>query len=174
MNLPLRGAVLTLAAALSLAACGGGSSGGDTTTPGGSSSPSTGASSAPAAASQPADPEAAEAEIIKNWRTFLSSDTSRAVALSLLENGDHLTVALKKADQENEETGGERSAKVTQVTFTSPTKANVNYDLHAAGQELKSAGEAVLQDGVWKVSETTFCTLVELGNGSQPVKGCSI
>jgi hypothetical protein len=173
MKLPLRTAVVTLAAALSLAACGG-SSGGDTTTPGESSSPSTGAGSAPAAATQPADPEAAKAEITKNWKTFLSSDTSRAVALSLLENGDHLTVALKKAEQEDEETGGERSAEVTLITFTSPTKANVNYDLHAAGQELKSAGEAVLQDGVWKVSETTFCTLVELGNGSQPVKGCSI
>ena len=56
--------------------------------------------------------------------------------------------------------------------FTSPTRANVNYELHAAGQVLNSAGEAVLQDNVWKVSEATFCTLVVLGNGSRPVKGC--
>ena len=171
MKMPLRTALLTLAAALSLAACGGSSSGGApaaSTTPGGE------VSTTPAASSnQPADAAAAKAEIVKNWKTFLASGTSRAVAVSLLENGDQLGPALKKADEENAATGGERSAKVTLVTFTSPTTAQVNYDLHAAGQDLKSSGQAVLQDGVWKVSEATFCTLVELGNGGQPVKGCS-
>ena len=33
-------------------------------------------------------------------------------------------------------------------------------------------GHAVLVDGTWKVSKTTFCTLVELGNNEKPVAGC--
>ena len=64
-------------------------------------------------------------------------------------------------------------AKVVSIEFTSPTEANVNYKLHAAGQVLNSSGTAVLEDGVWKVSDVTFCTLVVLGNGSRPVKGCA-
>ena len=171
MKTPLRSALLTLAAALTLAACGGSSSGGE---PSDSTTPGSETSTTPAATgTAPADVAAAKAEIIKNWKTFLASGTSRDVAVGLLENGDSLGPALKKADEENAATGGDRSAKVTLVTFTSPTMANVNYDLHAAGQELKSSGQAVLQDGVWKVSEQTFCSLVELGNGGQPVKGCS-
>jgi hypothetical protein len=150
------------------AGCGGSSSGGGPT-----DQPSDSTSTTPAStATGPADETAAKAEITTNWETFLKSGTPKATAVDLLENGDQLGAALKKAAQEDEETGGKRSATVKTIVFTSPTRANVNYELHAAGQVLNSAGEAVLQDGVWKVSAATFCTLVVLGNGSRPVKGC--
>jgi hypothetical protein len=165
-----RAAALALVAVLA-AACGGGSSGGATTP---SQTPAAGTSTAPAAAATaPADPQAATTEITTAWETFLSSKTSSADAVALLENGDQLGTALKKAQQEDKATGGKRSAQVKKVTFTSPTAATVNYVLHAAGQTLNSAGTAVLQDGKWKVSEVTFCTLVVLGNGEKPVKGCA-
>lgn len=150
------------------AGCGGGDSDG-TTNP----QPSDATSTTPASvATGPADEAAAKAEITTNWEKFLKSGTPKATAVKLLENGDQLGVALKKAAEEDEATGGERSAEVTLIEFVNPTTANVNYNLHAAGQDLQSAGQAVLQDGVWKVSAATFCTLVVLGNGSRPVKGC--
>jgi hypothetical protein len=124
-------------------------------------------------ATAPADPTAAKAEITTAWETFLSSNTKSAAAVALLENGDQLGQALKKARQEDKATGGKRSAHVKKITFTSATNATVNYILHAAGQVLNSAGTAVLQDGKWKVSEVTLCTLVVLGNGEEPVKGCA-
>jgi len=160
-------APVVLLAALA-AACGGGS-----TKPAASSS-SVPASTAPttATATAPADVAAAKAEITANWETFLRSGTPQAKAVTLLENGTSMGAALRKAQQEDKATGGARSAKVVSIEFTSPTEANVNYKLHAAGTVLNSSGQAVLQDGVWKVSETTFCTLVVLGNGSRPVKGC--
>jgi hypothetical protein len=156
--------------AATAAACGGSSSGG---TPAASSPPSSAAPSASAPTNQPANASAAKAEITTNWAKFLSSDTSSTEAKTLLEKGDQLGPALKKATAEDKATGGNRSAKVTKITFTSPTQANVSYLLHAAGQTLHAAGIAVLEDGVWKVSDITFCTLVVLGNGSRPVKGCA-
>ena len=169
MNRTLRAAALALVA-VTMAACGGSSSGGGTPS---SPAPGGGASTTPAAlGTAPADPTAAKAEITTAWETFLSSDTKSADAVALLENGDQLGAALKKAHQEDKATGGKRSAQVKKITFTSPTNATVNYILHAAGQVLNSAGTAVLQGGKWKVSEVTFCTLVVLGNGEKPVKGC--
>jgi len=170
MNLSLRAAALALVA-VTAAACGGSSSGGGT--PPSSAPPAQGSSTPAATATAPADPTAAKAEITTAWETFLSSKTSSKDAVALLENGDKLGQALKKAHQEDKATGGKRSATVKKITFTSPTQATVNYILHAAGQVLNSAGTAVLQDGKWKVSEVTFCTLVVLGNGEKPVKGCA-
>jgi len=167
--MPLRAVCLALLA-VTAAACGGSSSGG---TPAASSPPSSAATSSSASSNQPADSAAAKAEITTNWEKFLSSDTSQTEAKTLLQQGDSLGPALKKAAQEDKATGGTRSAKVTKITFTSPTQANVNYLLKAAGRTLNAAGIAVLEDGTWKVSDITFCTLVVLGNGSRPVKGCA-
>ena len=165
----LRAAALVLVA-VTAAACGGGSSGGGTPP---SSAPPAQSSSTPAAeATAPADEAAAKAEITTTWETFFSSKTGTADAIALLENGDQLGPALKKAQQEDKATGGNRSAKVKKITFTSATNANVNYILHAGGTTLNSAGVAVLQDGKWKVSQITFCTLVILGNNQKPVKSC--
>jgi hypothetical protein len=160
-------APVVLLAALA-AACGGGST--EPTAAENSAPPGTTAPSAHANA--PDDPTAAKAEISKTWVTFFSSATPSAKAAALLEDGDSLGPALQKAKQEDKATGGHRSAKVTKITFTSADDANVNYILHAGGTTLNSAGVAVLQDGQWKVSKTTFCTLVELGNNERPVKSC--
>src|SRR3954468_272505 len=166
----LRLVVPALAAAVLATACGGNSSNSaatDNNPPPSSTPPTT------STATAPADEAAAKTEITKNWQTFLRSGTPQATAVALLEKGDTLGLALKKAAAEDKATGGARSAKVVSIEFTSPTQANVNYKLHAAGQVLNSSGTAVLEDGVWKVSDVTFCTLVVLGNGSRPVKGCA-
>jgi hypothetical protein len=164
----LRLVVPALAAAILATACGGSSNSSSTSSnPPPSSTPPT-----TSTATAPADVTAAKAEITKNWQTFLHSGTPKATAVALLQKGDTLGPALKKAAAEDKATGGARSAKVVSIEFTSPTAANVNYKLHAAGTVLNSSGTAVLENGVWKVSDVTFCTLVILGNGSRPVKGC--
>jgi hypothetical protein len=151
-----------------LAGCGGGSSApaANTTTP-----PVTSTSGAPTG-NAPADPAAAKTAITHTWETFFSSSTPSSVAAGLLENGDSLGPALKKAKQEDKATGGNRSARVKKITFSSPTQATVNYHLKVGTITLNSAGAAVLQDGTWKVSQTTFCTLVELGNNQKHVASC--
>src|SRR5581483_8343691 len=71
------------AVAVTLAGCGDSSS---PTTPAGGTSqtPPAGSQSAPAGGNAPANPTAAKAEIKHNWETFLSSNTSHAVAAGLL------------------------------------------------------------------------------------------
>ena len=171
----MRTAVLTLAAALSLAACGGSSSGGSTV-PAGSTSPGASATTEPAGgATAPADPKAAKAEITHVWTTFFHTGTNRAEAVNLLEDGPNLGKALDKAEQEDRQTGLVRRAKVQFIKFLTPTTANVTWTLLNKSNPVlpNASGQAVLVDGKWKVSKLTFCTLVELGNNGKPVPGCS-
>jgi hypothetical protein len=174
MEMPVRTAVLTLAAALSLAACGGSSSGGATPTD--STSPAASQSTAPAGgATEPADAAAARAEITDVWTKFFHTGTDRNDAVSLLEDGENLGKALDKAEQEDRQTGLVRRAKVQRIDFITPTSANVTWTLLNKSNPVlpNASGQAVLVDGKWKVSKLTFCTLVELGNDGKPVPGCS-
>jgi hypothetical protein len=162
--------VVALGLAASVTACGG-SSGGTPTSGATTGSPSAGSTTPPADAG-PANAAAARAEITANWQKFFDSNTPPTVSKRLLEKGASLGPALKKAEEENRAIGGQRSADVTDVQFTSPTQANVSYELHAAGRTLNASGVAVLESGTWKVADITFCTLVLLGNAERPVKGC--
>src|SRR6185312_11492460 len=98
----------------------------------------------------------------------------RARAAELLENGATMGAALAFAVQEQAKTHFKQGAKVTSVTFTGPTTAQVTYQLLNGKQVVLPAasGQAVLQDGTWKVAKSTFCTLVLLGNNNNPVSGC--
>jgi hypothetical protein len=144
---------LALAALLALAACGGSSSGGGATT-----TPTT-----PATA--PADQAAATADVTTTWETFFHTGTAPQAAAQLLENGDQLAAAIKAAAKIQRQQKITEDAKVLNVAFTSPTAATVTYNLLSHGKTLlpNATGQAVLQVGLWKVSESTFCKLVLLG-----------
>jgi hypothetical protein len=154
------------------AGCGGSDSDGEP-----ASSATTGTSTSPAAAAPtaPADEAAAAAEVKKNWTAFFFYKTPRAKQISLLENGDQLGPAIKFAARLQAKQSLEQNVKVKEVSFTSEEHATVQYALRNGTTELLPAaqGDAVLVDGTWKVSQATFCTLVELGNGSKPVPSCS-
>jgi hypothetical protein len=169
-----RAAVLAALPILLVAAgCGGSSSGGS-----GSTTPTTtgsAASSAPAAeATAPADVAAASAEVTKNWTTFFNYKTPLATEYTLLQGGQALAPAIHKAQQEQQQTHLKQAVKVKKVEFTSPTQATVLYSLLNGTTVLlaNSSGVSVLEDGTWKVSKITFCTLVQLGNGNKPVPSC--
>ena len=130
--------------------------------------------SASATATAPANPTAAEAQIRTNWETFFKYTTPRAQQITLLENGPNLQAAIAAAAQEQAKGHIKQAVKVTGVTFTGATTANVTYQLLNGAQVLlpSASGVAVYQDGSWKVSKTTFCTLVSLGAGGGTVQGC--
>ncbi|MGZ9930117.1 hypothetical protein ACXNSR_09495 [Streptomyces sp. NC-S4] len=124
------------------------------------------------AADGPADPEAAEAQIEKNWTAFFDPKTPTEEKAALLQHGDLLEVLLDGFSAGAE--AAKASAVVTGVTFTTPTEAEVTYDLKVGDETVMpgSKGTAVLEDGVWKVSLKTLCALVGLSGAEAPPLLC--
>ena len=89
---------------------------------------------------------------------------------SLLENGPQYAAAL--ASFAGNPLATKASAIVHQVTLLPPDHATVTYDVLLSGTPALqgAAGQAVLQDGVWKVTDQSFCSLVTLAG---KVPGCS-
>jgi hypothetical protein len=125
-------------------------------------------------ATAPADITAAEQEIKENWKTFFDPSVSLADKAKVLQDGDRLAPVLGAFS--GDQRGQQVSANVTEVAFTSPTEADVTYDLTRNGATAlpNAQGTAVLQDEVWKVSAKTFCALVQLsGNANaSALPGC--
>ena len=135
----------------------------------GSSSSST-ATSAPAAtttaataSSSAAAGGSAVAQITANWEAFFNPATPNAKRVQLLENGAQFASAINAFSASP--FAQSVSSKVDSVSVTSATKANVKYDLTAAGTSVASGetGTSVLQDGVWKVGDDVFCGLLKQG-----------
>jgi hypothetical protein len=140
----------------------------------GSSSSGGGSSTTPTSTPTATSTAAAAAQIKQNWETFFNKTTPPAVTASLLQNGSSLRKAEELAAKINKQAGLNQRGQVTKVTLTSPTTATVTWNLmNGSTPVLKgSQGQAVLVNGKWLVSETTFCTLVALGNNQQPPPGC--
>jgi hypothetical protein len=171
------------AAMIALAACSSSSS--STTPPATSpsaSAPASPSASAPAStsaaspsASAPATLSATQQTIAANWVEFFNPKVATATRLGLLEDGPSFTAALSGMAASS--TAAETTAKVVSVTVTSSTQAKVVYDLLLSGTPVLSdqSGTSVLQDGIWKVSVTSFCSLLALqsaGNTSSLPAAC--
>jgi hypothetical protein len=159
-------AALGLALASAVTACSSSSS-----SPSTSSAPS---SSAPASsASASAGDSSAAAQIKANWEAFFSGTTSAAKKISLLQNGQKFAAVIEA--QARSGLAKSASAKVTAVSVTSPTKATVTYDILLAGKPAltNQTGQAVYQDGTWKVGDASFCALLALENGGKAPSACS-
>src|ERR1700757_2283072 len=137
---------------------------------GGSSSSSTAATSAPVATTSAATASSsaaaggsAVAEITANWEAFFNPATPNSKRVTLLENGAEFASAINAFSASP--LAQQVSSKVDSVSVTSATKANVKYDLTAAGTSVASGqtGTSVLQDGVWKVGDDVFCGLLKEG-----------
>ncbi|MFI8293867.1 hypothetical protein ACIGBL_32510 [Streptomyces sp. NPDC085614] len=146
-----------------LAGCGDDEGSPSTTSPPAASVP-------PAASDGPADPAAAKAEITRNWKAFFDPKTPVNEKAKLLENGAEMMPVL--AAFAGDRNAAMTSATVKTVEFTSPTGANVTYDLVVGGTPAlpDTKGTAVQQNDVWKVSVKTLCGLVELSGANVP--GC--
>ena len=157
---------LSLALAAAITACSSSSSSSSSSTPVASSAPATTASAAtgtPASSSPGGGSAAAVAAIKTNWEAFFNSSTPTAKRVQLLENGPQFAAAITAFSASP--LASAVSSKVDSVTVTSSSKADVKYDLTAAGTAVATGqtGTSVLQNGVWKVGDDVFCGLLKQG-----------
>ena len=146
-----------------------------------SSSPSPGtnppatvsATSAAPSASAGGSSSAAVTEIKTNWEAFFSPKTPAAKRISLLQNGQAFASVIKA--QSGSSLASSASAAVSSVTVTSPTQAKVTYSVLLGGTPaLKNQpGVAVLQNGIWKVGNQSFCALLTMENNGKAPSVCS-
>ena len=167
---------LGLALALTATAC---SSSGSSATSSSSSSPasapaSTAAASGSATASSSSStPAGAAAEISANWEKFFSSSTPTAERVKLLQNGSSFSGAI--SDFAKLPLASAIGAKVTKVVVSSPTSATVTFNITSSGSSLLSGqtGTSVLQDGIWKVGDSSLCALFKLIPGGSVPAACA-
>jgi hypothetical protein len=168
--------VLGLALIAAASAC---SSSGSTSAAGSSSSPPVATSSpagSPAPVSAPPSTEStsgAAAQITANWEKFFASSTPVSEKAKLLQNGSTFTPAIQSLIQLPLANG--IGAKVTAVVVNSATTATVSYDIVAGGSTLlaNQTGQAVYQDGVWKVGDASLCDLFKLIPGGSVPSACN-
>lgn len=131
------------------------------TTPAASASATSSSSPAGSSSGVPASLTGTAKTIATNWVTFFNATTPAATRLSLLENGSTFASALQALLKSP--VASQTAAQVTAVSVASST-ATVTWNLLLSGKvELSNQkGQAVLQDGVWKVSDASLCGLVSL------------
>nr|WP_030886829.1 hypothetical protein [Streptomyces varsoviensis] len=135
-------------------------------------SPSATERSPSSAGDRPADEAAARRQVKANWEKFFDPATSSDEKAELLQNGRQLKPLL--AAFSGDERGGQVEARVSGVTFSSATEAEVRYALLLSGQTALpgASGTSVLQDKTWKVSVKTLCALVKLSGDAPKAPGC--
>jgi hypothetical protein len=112
-------------------------------------------------ATAPSDLAAATAEVETNWERFFNPRTPIEERIALLQDGEQLSPMVEAFAAHPRY--GQAKAAIEQVVFGTATTADVTYTLSLRGRPLPSAvGNAVLQDGTWKVSIPTFCSLAQV------------
>jgi hypothetical protein len=157
-------AVISVLTIAGLAACSSSGNGGAAA----SKTPTTATSTAsstpappPASSAAPAPADAAtKAAVIKAYTTFFGGTTDPAALVADLQNGDQLAAAL--AQEAKNPTAATLTATVSSVLLANPHVANVTFTLLSKGAPLlkDTPGNAVLENGVWKLAAGTFCGLV--------------
>jgi hypothetical protein len=106
------------------------------------------------------------ATIAANWTKFFDGSLPVADKTGLLENGSQYTKELEA--QAASPLAKAATAQVSDVKVTSATTADVKYSLLLNGTPAlpDQTGQAVLQDGVWKVSIAAFQALLALQGAS--------
>lgn len=120
----------------------------------------------------PADPAAAREEIEANWELLFDAKATTDEKVRVLEDGEDLRATV--AAFSRTANAARISAEVTEVDFTSPTRADVTYDLKlGTATPLGGAkGVAVLEGGTWKVARESLCALMRLNPDAGSVPGC--
>ena len=135
-------------------------------------SPSAPASSAPAPGpAGTGSSSAATATIKANWEKFFSGKTPTSERVSLLQNGQTFASTINSMSA----LGSSASAKVSAVKVTSASQATVTYTVYLGSTAAlpTAMGDAILENGTWKVSDASFCQLLTLQNGGKAPSVCS-
>lgn len=110
---------------------------------------------------------AAKKQITTNWEKFFAGSTTIKERQQLLENGSKFGQLM---EAEFKAIGSQSpSAIVSSVDVTNSTSANVYYEVELDKQPVLTGqkGQAVFQDGMWKVGDATLCGLLSM-DGQHP------
>jgi hypothetical protein len=116
------------------------------------------------------DQAAAKAEITQAYTTFFNgASTDNELKLQQLEDPEKARAIYTQTAQQNADLLKGTSVAVKDITFTDPGTAQVTFDLILNGNTASPAlagriGNAVLVNGKWKITTTTFCDISSLGN----------
>jgi len=101
-------------------------------------------------------------DIIANWMVFFSGQTPAAKKLSLLENGSAFASIVN--GQASSGLAQSARAKVAAISEVTATSARVHYAIYLGSSSALPSefGVAINQDGTWKVSDASFCVLLNL------------
>jgi hypothetical protein len=166
------GVCALVALAATAAACGGSSPSGSSSTPATSITPTPSApATSPAATSTGSAPAGATAAISANFETFFNIKTSVAKRVSLLQDGSQFASIITA--QEHNPLASGLTAKVKSVSNVTSSQADVKYDLVVGGSKVPMTGNAVYENGTWKVGASTFCGLLTLEGLKKMPAACS-
>jgi hypothetical protein len=146
-------AVVAVVLVVTVAACGGSSTSSSSSTPSATAS------------------QSAEAQVKADWEKFFAGTTPAAEKISLLQNGDQFAGVIKA--QAGQPLSQATQANVTAVKMISATEAQVTYSILMNGQVALAdqTGQAVLENGSWKVGAASFQALLALEQQSQGASG---
>jgi uncharacterized lipoprotein YbaY len=143
--------VVSVLAALGLAACGG------------SSKPST----TPHSKTTVVNPAVEKAQIKSAYEKFFAGNTSLSDRVALLQNGEQFKPVIQAFA--SIPLAKNVSASVSSVTLQGKNNAKVVYQVKFAGSALpKQTGTAVRESGTWKVGDASLCKLVSLSGSTPP------
>ncbi|MGC0415049.1 hypothetical protein [Embleya sp. AB8] len=130
-----------------------------------------GASSAPPAGAGSTTLTGEEKKVADNWDKLFDANAPLDARKAVLENADKVGSLVDTLA--NSPVAKSVSAKTTAVKINGDS-ADVTFDILLAGAPALPAqnGKAVKQDGTWKVSLVTVCTLVSLLQPGSAVPGC--
>lgn len=109
------------------------------------------------------------ARIIADWDAFFLGTTPASRKIALLQDGPAFSKVIES--QATSPLARSVASKVSKVTLGHPpTEATVVYTITIGGKPALTnvKGEAVLQNGTWKVSVPSFCALLALEGVSMP------
>jgi hypothetical protein len=104
----------------------------------------------------------AAAAVSASWTEFFNGKTSAAGKVALLQNGSKFTSIMN--DQASSGLAQSARVQVSSVTGVTDTSANVRYSIYLGSTPAlpNVSGVAVRQGGTWKVSDASFCQLLNL------------
>jgi hypothetical protein len=108
-----------------------------------------------------------EAQIKSAYQKFFSSNTPVADKIALLQDGPRFKAVVTSFA--NNPLAKNVSATVSSVTQQGANKAKVVYVVKVSGSSLgKQTGQAIRQNGRWKVGYASLCKLIALGGTTPP------
>lgn len=109
-----------------------------------------------------ATPAQIQKAITTDWVVFFNGKSALTKQVALIQNGTAFAPTLKS--QAAGVLAKQASAKVVSITHLTASTATVKFSLYVSGTLAlpNQTGLAVLQSGVWKVSDSAFCSLLKL------------